>query len=196
MNSMNKLKMWVTVGLLSLGTSLSACPGQAVAASSTVNKPVKQQVLPITGSWINLAYKDVRNKYTNPANFDNNDPKLWEAKVREMAEMGLEYLVFMEVANDGKAYYPSKLMPWHYTKGVKSPVDAILDEAAKHNVKVFMSTGWAQNQDDNLQDPAIKKLQLQIMDELAALYKNHKAFYGWYLPVEDCICPVFAEHAV
>lgn len=196
MNSMNKLKMWVAVGLLSLGTSLSACPGQAVAASSTVNKPVKQQVLPITGSWINLAYKDVRNKYTNPTNFDNNDPKLWEAKVRELAAMGLEYLVFMEVANDGKAYYPSKLMPWHYTKGVKSPVDAILDEAAKHNVKVFMSTGWAQNQDDNLQDPAIKKRQQQIMDELAALYKNHKAFYGWYLPVEDCICPVFAEHAV
>lgn len=68
----------------------------------------------------------------------------------------------MEVANDGKAYYPSKIMPWHYKKGVKSPVDAFLDEAAKHNVKVFMSTGWAQNQDDNLQDPAIKKRQLQI----------------------------------
>ena len=119
MNSINKLKMWVAVGLLSLGTSLSACPGQAVAASNTVKHQAKQQVLPITGSWINLAYKDVRNKYTNPTNFDNNDPKLWEAKVRELAEMGLEYLVFMEVANDGKAYYPSKLMPWHYTKGVK-----------------------------------------------------------------------------
>ena len=34
------------------------------------------------------------------------------------------------------------------------------------------------------------------MEELASLYKNHKAFYGWYLPVEDCICPIFAEHAV
>lgn len=196
MNSMNKLKMWVAVGLLSFGTSFTAFQSRAVAATSTVKHQAKQQVLPITGSWINLAYKDVRNKYTNPVNFDNTDPNLWAAKVRELAEMGLEYLVFMEVANDGKAYYPSKLMPWHYTKGVKSPVDAILDEAAKHNVKVFMSTGWAQNQDDNLQDPVIKKRQLQIMDELAALYKNHKAFYGWYLPVEDCICPVFAEHAV
>ena len=59
-----------------------------------------------------------------------------------------------------------------------------------------MSTGWAKDQDDNLLDPAIKERQLQIMEELTSLYKNHKAFYGWYLPVEDCICPIFAEHAV
>ena len=73
-------------------------------------------VKPITGTWINLAYKDVRNKYTNPQNFDNTDPELWKAKVRELSAMGIEYLVFMEVANEGKAYYPSKLMPWWYDK--------------------------------------------------------------------------------
>ena len=28
-------------------------------------------VKPITGTWINLAYQDVRNKYTNPRYFDN-----------------------------------------------------------------------------------------------------------------------------
>ena len=39
-------------------------------------------IQPITGTWINLAYKDVRNKYTNPQHFDNTDPKLWTAKVR------------------------------------------------------------------------------------------------------------------
>lgn len=87
-------------------------------------------------------------------------------------------------------------MSWLYDKNKKSPVEAILDEAAKYGMKVFMSTGWAKDQDDNLLDPAIKQRQLQIMEELAALYKNHKAFYGWYLPVEDCLCPIFAEHAV
>ena len=153
-------------------------------------------VKPVTGSWINLAYKDVRNKYTNPQSFDNMDPKLWEAKVRELSAMGIEYLVLMEVANEGKSYYPSQIMPWWYNKDKKSPVDAILDEAAKHNMKIFMSSGWAKDQDDNLLDPAIKERQLQIMEELASLYKNHKAFYGWYLPVEDCLCPIFAEHAV
>ena len=153
-------------------------------------------VKPVTGSWINLAYKDVRNKYTNPQSFDNMDPKLWEAKVRELSAMGIGYLVLMEVANEGKSYYPSQIMPWWYNKDKKSPVDAILDEAAKHNMKIFMSSGWAKDQDDNLLDPAIKERQLRIMEELASLYKNHKAFYGWYLPVEDCLCPIFAEHAV
>lgn len=128
-------------------------------------------IQPITGTWINLAYKDVRNKYTNPQHFDNTDPKLWTAKVRELANMGIEYLVFMEVANEGKAYYPSKLMPWVYNDKLQSPVDAILDEAARHDMKVFMSTGWAKDQDDNLLDPAIRERQLQIMEELASLYK-------------------------
>lgn len=154
---------------------------------------VKESVLrvkPITGTWINLAYKDVRNRYTNPQSFDNTDPELWKAKVRELSAMGIEYLVFMEVANEGKAYYPSQLMLWWYDKDKQSPVEAILDEAARYDMKVFMSTGWAKDQDDNLQDPAIKQRQLQIMEELAVFYKNHKAFYGWYLPVEDCLCPI------
>ena len=51
--------------------------------------------------------------------------------------MGIEYLVFMEVANEGKAYYPSQLMPWWYDKDKQSPVEAILDEAARYDMKVL-----------------------------------------------------------
>ena len=187
-----------------LSVLLVALPIVTVGADNAASDRQKKEkttesalgVKPVTGSWINLAYKDVRNKYTNPQSFDNMDPKLWEAKVRELSAMGIEYLVLMEVANEGKSYYPSQIMPWWYNKDKKSPVDAILDEAAKHNMKIFMSSGWAKDQDDNLLDPAIKERQLRIMEELASLYKNHKAFYGWYLPVEDCLCPIFAEHAV
>lgn len=153
-------------------------------------------VKPITGTWINLAYQDVRNKYTNPSSFDNTDPMLWEQKVRELADMGIEYLVFMAVANDGKAYYPSQLMPWAYSVNKMSPVDIIMNTAAKLGMKVFMSTGWAKDQDDNLRDPQIKRRQLDMMKELASLYGNHKAMYGWYLPVEDCLCPLLSDHAV
>lgn len=56
---------------------------------------------PITGTWINLAYQDMRNKYTNPTILDNTDPGLWEQKVQELHEMGMVYLVFMAVANEG-----------------------------------------------------------------------------------------------
>ena len=154
------------------------------------------QTLPITGTFINLPYQDVRNKYTNPEGVDGTDPQMWAAKVAEMKEMGMEYLVFMSVANECKAYYPSKLMDWHYPADRQSPVDAIMDEAAKHGMKVFMSTGWAKDQDDNLRDPAIKGRQIEMMEELAGLYGEHPAFYGWYLPVEDCFGPVLTDYAV
>ena len=153
-------------------------------------------ILPVKGTWINLVYQDVRNKYTNPADTDNTDPAMWRQKVKELSEMGIEYLVFMAVANEGKAFYPSQLMPHAYAEGNESPVDAIMDKAADLGMKVFLSTGWAKNQDDNLRDPAIKQRQKDIMKELAALYKDNKAFYGWYLPVEDCLCPILSEHAV
>ena len=50
------------------------------------------EVLPVTGTFINLPYQDVRNKYTNPTQIDNTDPQMWAAKVREMHAMGMEYL--------------------------------------------------------------------------------------------------------
>ena len=167
---------------------LLLCSGESAAHNGS---PVK----PITGTWINLAYQDVRNKYTNPPYIDNTAPYLWEAKVEELAQMGMEYLVFMAVANEEKAFYPSKLMQWAFPANRKSPVDAIMDAAAKRNMKVFMSTGWAKNQDDNLRDPAIKQRQLEMIKELAGLYGKHPALYGWYLPVEDCLCPLLSDHA-
>lgn len=154
------------------------------------------QVLPVTGTFINLPYQDVRNKYTNPQHIDCTDPQMWVAKVKEMKKMGMEYLVFMSVANEEKAYYPSKLMEWHYPQWRQSPVDAIMDAAAELGMKVFMSTGWAKDQDDNLRDPKIKGRQIQMMEELAGLYGKHPAFHGWYLPVEDCFGPVLTDYAV
>ena len=104
--------------------------------------------------------------------------------------------IFSFYGSEGEAYYPSKLMPWAYSENRKSPVDAIMDAAARLGMKVFMSIGWAKDQDDNLRDPVIQQRQLDMMKELASIYRTHKALYGWYLPVEDCLCPILSEHAV
>ena len=153
-------------------------------------------VLPVTGTFLNLVYQDVRNKYTNPPYMDYADPALWTAKVQEMHQMGMEYLILMAVANDGLSFYPSGLMPWAYPSERQSPVDAIMETAAANGMKVFMSTGWAKDQDDNLRIPAVKQRQIEMMNELAGLYGDPPAMYGWYLPVEDCFGPVVTDYAV
>lgn len=153
-------------------------------------------VKPITGTWVNLAWKDVRNKYSNPLDVDMDGAALWRTKVGEWHRMGLEYLILLEVANEGKAYYPSQIMPHIYPEQEGSPVSAILDEAARYGMKVLLSTGWAENQDEDLRRPEIRERQALIMKELAQLYGSSPAFWGWYLPVEDCITPVFPKTAV
>ncbi len=161
---------------------------------STVDFFKAAPVLPITGTWVNLAWKDVRNQYTNPADAPMGSAALWRAKVDEWHAMGLEYLVLMEVANEGRSFYPSALMPC--ANDGESLVEAILDRAGEHGMKVFLSTGWAYDQDDDIRRPEVQARQQAIMEELTLLYKEKPAFYGWYLPVEDCITPVFPASAV
>ena len=170
----------LTCILILAAVVLSGCKSPVTKAELPEQRSVEvAEVLPISGTFINLPYQDVRNKYTNPQFIDHTDPQMWEAKIAEMKKMGVEYLIFMSVANERKAYYPSKLMQWRYPKWRKSPVDAIMDAAAEHGMKVFMSTGWAVDQDDNLRDPKIKGRQIEMMTELAGLYGDHPARYGW-----------------
>lgn len=186
----------ITFTLLSFSFASCNSSSQSSQVLSTHQNVEVESVLPITGTFLNLPYQDVRNKYTNPLAMDYTSPDFWTAKVGEMSRMGMEYLVLMAVANEGQSYYPSKLMPWVYNPALKSPVDAIMDAAAANGMKVFMSTGWAKDQDDNLRDPAIKGRQIEMMNELAGIYGNHPAMYGWYLPVEDCFGPVLTDYAV
>jgi hypothetical protein len=131
-----------------------------------------------------------------PANIDMTLPDLWHLKIQELSEMGIEYIILMYVANEGKSFYPSDFMQPAYTMGKESPVEAIMNEADRHNMKVFMSTGWARNQDDNPGLPEIRAIQIKIMRETAKLYSGHKSFYGWYLPCEDVVGPFLSQKAV
>ncbi|GHT61118.1 hypothetical protein FACS189451_02470 [Bacteroidia bacterium] len=153
-------------------------------------------VKPVRGTWLNLPYQDVRNKYMNPPHLDMTNPDFWEQKVKEYSEMGLQYLIIMAVADEQKAYYPSGFMKPVYPSGRKSPVEAIMDAADQYGMRVFMSCGWAINQDDDLRKPEIRAIQQQIMSETATLFGHRKSFYGWYLPVEDSLEPYLSDHAI
>ena len=70
-------------------------------AISFLSGPVSraEKTLPVTGTFINLPYQDVRNKYTNPTDMDDSFPWMWSYKVAEMKKMGivrsLSYLLFL-----------------------------------------------------------------------------------------------------
>lgn len=155
-----------------------------------------QEIKSINGTWVNLPYQDVRNKYMNPAHVDNTNPAFWEAKVTELHEMGITYIVIMAVANEQKAFYPSTFMERGYPSNKVSPVEAIMNTAEKLGMRVFMSCGWAISQDDDIRDPKIKEIQKKIMKETADLFQKKKSFFGWYLPVEDSMEPILPAHSV
>lgn len=101
----------ITFTLLSFCFASCNSSSQSSQVLSTHHNVEVESVLPITGTFLNLPYQDVRNKYTNPLAMDYTSADFWTAKVGEMSRMGMEYLVLMAVANEGQSYYPSKLMP-------------------------------------------------------------------------------------
>lgn len=151
---------------------------------------------PVKGTWINFTWQDERNKYMNPEGTDATSPDLWKLKVKELSGIGIDYLILMYVANEGKSFYPSEFMQPAYTRGKESPVEAVMNAADEYNMKVFMSTGWAKNQDDNPGLPEIRAIQVKIMHETANLFSRHRSFYGWYLPCEDVVGPYLSQKAV
>ena len=89
--------------------------------ASLLSQPIlaTSHVKPIRGTWLNLTYQDVRNKYMNPAHIDDTNPELWRLKIKELSEMGVSYLVILAVANDQKSFYPSDLCLLHTLQTVK-----------------------------------------------------------------------------
>ena len=163
-----------------------------VICGGQTESPIKS----VRGTWINFGYMDERNKYMNPMGIDITSPELWRLKVKELSEMGMEYVVIMYVANERKSYYPSYFMQPAYPKERESPVEAVLNAADEYNMKVFISTGWAINQDDDILLEETFDAQLKILRETAGLYSNHKSFYGWYFPCEGVIAPYLSERHV
>ena len=142
-------------------------------------------------------------KYFNPMTHEFSEEQ-WRAKVNEIAELKMKYLVIMETANfdDDKyheCYYNSK----HYEKSTEikceDPIGVILDEADKLGLRVFVSVGfysnWWKTFDNMTQESAFTRAFL-AMDELHEIYGHHESFYGWYFPDESEIRYHFDEEFI
>lgn len=127
-------------------------------------------------------------KYWNPAleKFEGTD---WRQKVREISELGMEYIVIMATALYDKCYFKSSVFPFADTP-CSDPIEEVLSEADDCGIKVFLGNGFYgdwRKASNNIKDKEVVDRSFRAMEELAILYGHHKSFFGWYFPDETCI---------
>jgi len=164
--------------------AVAVLPTSSVIASISGNNAF---IKPIIGSWFEFEHHNqAEGKYWNPV-VSKFTTEQWKTKIKEMHEAGLEYLVLLAVAYEGKTYYPSKLQPRHDYL-CDDPLEAVLQAADECGVKFFVSNDyWSDwtKVETAMKDETIWRLREKGMEEVTEKYAHHKSFYGWYYPHES-----------
>ena len=133
-------------------------------------------------------HNDAEGKYWNPA-LERFKAEDWRKKVREISELGMEYIVVMATALYEKCYFKSSVFPMAEIP-CTDPIEELLCEADACGIKVFLGNGFYgdwRRASYNIKSREVIDLSFRAMDELTALYGAHPSFYGWYFPDETCI---------
>ena len=86
----------------SLGLGAAAL---AIHPAGLIASPLPSLIKPITGSWFEFQHHaTVEGIEWNPA-LAHFTAAQWDAKVKEIADLGMEYLVLMATALDYKSFY-------------------------------------------------------------------------------------------
>lgn len=190
MDRFNQLSRRAFIGTLS-GAAMAL--GSGCSSNGSSDGGVK----PIRGSWFEFQHHNqAEGVYWNPtvAEFTAKD---WALKVKEMADIGLEYLVLMCTALHFKAFYPTDIFP-PYGIRCEDPVEAVLAAGDLYGVKFFMGGGFYGKWDSPriIEDPDAARLRLKAIGELAEKYAHHKSFYGWYWPNEAFINKYYSDRFI
>jgi len=168
-------------------TSASLLLQNQLFSSTAMNAGEKSGIKPIAGSWFEFTHGFApEGKYWNSV-LPQFTTAQWKAKVKEISETGMEYLVLMSVANDGRTFYPSKLQP-RYDYACADPLEAILSSADECGIKFFVSNDfWADWREGTkmMTSSEVAVLREKGMEEVAEKYSHHQSFYGWYYPNES-----------
>jgi Domain of unknown function (DUF4434) len=133
MSKMNRRSFFYALG--ASGALMTAC------LSNTEPSPTPNAIKPISGSWFEFQHHaTVEGVDWNPQCARFNCERL-DAKVMEMAGIGMEYLVLMATALDYRAFFPTKIFPpWQLA--CVDPVATVLAAADKYGVKFFIGGGF------------------------------------------------------
>jgi len=163
-------------------------------AKAVTSPSVGQGIKPISGSWFEFQHHaTVEGVDWNPmcARFTCEQ---WDAKIKEIAEAGMEYLVLMATAVDYRSFFPTKIFP-EWQLNCPAPLETVLSAADKYGVKFFIGGGFYGDWTDPniLADSNAAKRRLQAIEEITKLYSHHQSFYGWYWPNEAFIDRYYSE---
>ena len=134
-------------------------------------------------------WNDVLNRFTSED---------WRCKIKEIADLKMEYIVLMSTALYDKCYFRSSVFPFADIP-CSDPIEAILSAADEYNIKVFLGNGFYgdwRKANRNIKNEEVICRSFKAMEELSALYAHHKSFYGWYYPDESCIILRFSRDFV
>jgi len=177
---------------LGLGAAALAIDPSAIHAA-----PLPVAVKRISGSWFEFQHHaTVEGVDWNPACARFTCAQ-WDAKIKEIADAGLEYLVLMATAVYYRAFYRTTIFP-KWELGCADPLEAVLSAADNYKIKFFIGGGfygdWASSQ--TITDPVAEKKRLQSIEEIASLYAHHPSFHGWYWPDEAFINPRYSPEFI
>lgn len=149
----------------------------------------------IDGTFFEFSHHNIpEGKYWNPALL-NFTAEQWRLKVREISDIGMEYIVVMATALYDRCYFKSSVFPFAEI-GCIDPIEAVLSEADERDVKVFLGNGFYgdwRKAGKNIKSREVIDRSFRAMEELTALYGHHNSFYGWYFPDETCIILNFSK---
>jgi len=150
----------------------------------------------IDGAWVGIAHwSDEEGRYWNSTIRKLTDDD-WHEQIRGMHSLGMDTVVIQESfrnqeyygRNDivktgykGLAYYPSELYPGRAQVTAHDAIEAILSEADRLQMNVFLGVGmyaWFDFSKDSL------KWHKKVAEELWHRYGHHPSFYGWYVSEE------------
>lgn len=156
------------------------------------------QIKPIAGSWFEFQHPGGKEGVYWDNDLRNFTALQWREKIREISETGMEYLVMMNVAAHGLAFYDSELAP-KFKMGCDDPIETVLAAADEFGIKFFVSNDfWSIDLDavKMMTDKELGKKRAKCMEEIFAKYGHHKSFYGWYFPNESWLEPYFGEYVI
>lgn len=150
----------------------------------------------IDGAWVGIAHwSDEEGRYWN-ATIRKLSGDDWREQIRGMHTLGMDTVVIQESFRNqeyygrnniatggykGLAYYPSKLFPGRANVAAHDPIEAILSEADKLNMNVFLGVGMYAWFDFT---PASLEWHKKVVTELWQRYGQHPSLYGWYVSEE------------